>query len=156
MDTAEGSKPQLIIGGMQGIYDKLAPYSYPLVRFFTGILLVPHGGQKLFGWFGGNITATAGFFEKIGLVPGLPLAYLVAATEFFGGLAIALGFLTRIGAAGNVILLAVATFHVHLANGLFWNKGGFEYPLLWMVLCIAIFIKGGGDMSVDRKLGREF
>lgn len=149
-------KPQLIVPGVGRLYEALDPYAYPVMRFFTGILLVPHGGQKLFGWFGGNINATAGFFEKIGLVPGLPLAYLVAATEFFGGLAIALGLLTRIGAAGNAILLAVAAFHVHWANGLFWNKGGYEYPLLWMVLCLCIFIKGGGRLSVDQRLGREF
>ena len=54
------------------------------------------------------------------------------------------------------VLMCVAAFKVHLVNGFFWNKGGYEYPLMWACLCIAIFIRGGGRLSLDAKIGREF
>ena len=46
--------------------------------------------------------------------------------------------------------------HGHLPNGFFWTKGGYEYPLLWAILCAAIAVRGGGALSVDRALGKEF
>ena len=150
------TSPKLIVPAVGPLYERFSGLSYPMIRFFTGLFLMPHGAQKLFGWFGGNIDGTAGFFSKIGLEPALPLAYLVGATEFFGGLFLAIGFLTRPAAAGIAILMAVAAFHVHLPNGFFWNKGGYEYPLLWGLICVAIFFRGGGEMSVDRSVGREF
>lgn len=148
--------PTLIIPGLGGLYDGLKPWAYPILRFFTGLFLVPHGAQKLFGMWGGNIGGTIGFFTKIGLEPATLLAYLVGFVEFFGGLAIAIGVLTRISAAASAILLLVAAFYVHLGNGYFWNKGGYEYPLLWAILMCVIFIRGGGDKSVDKLLGKEF
>ena len=147
---------KLIVPAVGPFYERLSGLSYPMIRFFTGLILMPHGAQKLFGWFGGDITGTAGFFSQIGLEPALPLAYLVGATEFFGGLFLAIGFLTRPAAAGIAILMAVAAFKVHLANGFFWTGGGYEYPLLWGLIALAIFFRGGGEMSVDRAVGREF
>ena len=52
--------------------------------------------------------------------------------------------------------MAVAAFYVHWGNGFFWNKGGYEYPLMWGILALMILIRGAGAYSVDRKLGREF
>lgn len=153
-DTGYGTKP--IIPALGGIHRQGAALSYPIMRFFTGLILMPHGGQKLFGWFGGNIDATAGFFAAKGLEPALPLAYLVGATEFFGGLFLAIGLLTRPAALAVTVLMAVAVFHIHLANGFFWVKGGYEYPLLWGIIAFALALGGGGRWSVDRWLGREF
>ncbi len=127
-----------------------------MIRFFTGLFLMPHGAQKLLGWFRGNIEGTAGFFAKIGLEPALPFAYLVGATEFFGGLFLAIGFLTRPAAAAIAILMAVAAFKVHLANGFFWSNGGYEYPLLWGLIALALALRGGGALSLDKAIGREF
>ncbi len=147
---------QLYFPFMAGFYDKASEWGYPLMRFFTGLILVPHGAQKLFGWFGGGgIGGTAGFFSKIGLEPAFPLAILVASVEFFGGLLLAVGFLTRFVAAAIAIELFVAAFYVHLANGFFWTKGGLEYPLLWALLAVGIFLRGADKFSVDQKLGRE-
>jgi len=154
--TTTAQPEKLIVPAMAGIYDAGSTIAYPLIRFVAGFWLVPHGAQKLFGMFGGNIEGTAGFFSKIGLEPALPLAYLVGCIEFFGGLLIAIGLLTRPAAAAAAIMLAVAAFHVHWPNGFFWTKGGLEYPLMWMFLMIAIFLRGGGKLSVDNTLAKQF
>lgn len=153
--TNESSSTKLIVPALGGLYGSVSGLAYPLVRFSAGLFFMPHGAQKLFGWFGGDIAATAQGFGKLGLEPALPLAYLVGAVEFFGGLAVAIGFLTRPAAVASAILLMVAV-QVHFANGFFWNKGGYEYPLLWAILMIAISFRGGGNLSVDGKIGREF
>ena len=149
---------RLIIPALGPIYDRLRPYAVPLIRVATGLFLMPHGAQKLFGWFGGGgLEGTAGFFAgKLGLEPGMFFAVLVGGTEFFGGLCLAIGFLTRIAAAGVVIQMTVAILLVHLSNGFFWGNSGIEYPLLWGLLALAFVYRGGGEMSVDRKLGWEF
>ena len=148
--------PRPFIPALAPLTRTLAPYGYPLIRFATGIIVVPHGAQKLFGWFGGDINATAGFFSQIGLEPALPLAYLTGAVEFFGGLFLALGLLTRPTAAAIAVLMAVAAFKVHLANGFFWTNGGYEYPLLWGIIALACAFHGGGKLSLDGAIGREF
>ena len=153
--TTQATTTRLFIPALQPLYGGLSALSYPLIRFSAGLFLMPHGAQKLFGWFGGNIEGTAGFFSQIGLEPALALAYLVGAAEFFGGLFLAIGYLTRPAAAAIAILMAVAAFKVHLDNGFFWTNGGYEYPLLWGLIALAIFFRGGGELSLDRKIGRE-
>lgn len=147
-----------IIPALAPIQAKLAVLTYPMIRFFTGLMLVPHGAQKLFGWFGGyGIEGTGGFFaQNLGLEPGIFWAALVGGVEFFGGLFLAVGFLTRPMALAIAILMAVAVFAVHLGNGFFWTNGGYEYPLLWGLIALAIAFRGGAEMSVDRAIGREF
>ena len=149
---------KLIVPAVGPLYERFSGLSYPMIRFFTGLILMPHGAQKLFGMFGGyGLDGTAGYFGgTLGLEPGIFWAALVGGTEFFGGLFLAIGFLTRPAAAGVAILMAVAAFWIHLPNGFFWNAGGYEYPLLWGLIALAIFFRGGGEMSVDRAIGREF
>jgi putative oxidoreductase len=129
--------------------------SWTLIRVATGLILVPHGAQKLFGWFGGGgLTGTAQFFEQnLGLYPGLLFAGAAGLTEFFGGLLLAIGFLTRLSAAAVVAVMAYAALVVHVGNGFFWSNGGYEFPLLWGLVALAIVIRGGGRVSVDRYLG---
>lgn len=149
---------KLIVPAVGPLYERLSGLSYPMIRFFTGLILMPHGAQKLFGMFGGGgLQGTAqGFAQGLGLEPGIFWATLVGGTEFFGGLFLAVGFLTRPSAAGIAILMAVAAFMVHLPNGFFWTNGGYEYPLLWGLIALALFFRGGGELSVDRAIGREF
>jgi putative oxidoreductase len=148
-------RPSLYLPGLAGLYDGLAEWSYPLMRFVVGIMAVPHGMQKMFGAFGGGgLAGTAAYFAKIGLAP--QLGYLVAAIEFFGGLCIALGFLTRPAALAFAIEMAVAALYVHLPNGYFWTKLGVEYPVMWGLLALAIAMRGGGKASVDAAIGKEF
>lgn len=156
MNTTQPSSTRYYVPAVAGLYEGLSGLVYPLVRVVTGLWAMPHGASKLFGWFGGNIEGTAGLFAKLGLEPALPLAYLVGCTEFFGGLLLVLGLWTRPAAAALGILMAVAVFKVHMVNGFFWTKAGYEYPLMWMFLCLAIFIQGGARLSLDRKIGREF
>jgi putative oxidoreductase len=125
-----------------------------MVRIITGLLLIPHGAQKLFGWFGGHgLVATGQFFESaLGMSPGLLWASLAGLAEFFGGLALVLGLLTRPAALAVAVVMAVA-LTVHLPQGFFWNEGGYEYPLMWGILALAIFLRGGGAYSLDARFG---
>ena len=84
----------------------------------------------------------------------LPGTWVLA--EFVGGICVALGLLTRVFSIQLVIILAVATFYIHLPNGFLWIKGGYEYPLLWMLIMIAITFRGGGAFSLDSQLPKEF
>jgi putative oxidoreductase len=92
-----------------------------------------------------------------GLGPDLLLAvaYVVGGVELFGGLMLALGLLTRLAAASIVIEMTVIITMILWPNGYFWTKQGYEYALLWDLLCIAILMRGGGRYSIDRLLPRE-
>ena len=141
-----------IIKALDPIYNVLEPLSYPLIRFVAGAMMVPHGYAKVFG----GIEGTTKFFASVGLEPALILAWYVGLLELVGGVCVAFGFLTRFMSAQLVGLLAVATFYIHLPSGFLWVKGGFEYPLFWMVIMIAITIQGGGKLSVDNLMAKEF
>ena len=134
--------------------DSIGEYlSYPLIRFITGILLIPHGYGKLYKGFNGNLDSLINFLDKEYSNPvftGIFLAYLIALTEFIGGICIALGFFTRIAALSVTIFMAFAV-EQHLEHGFFWREDGYEYPLLWGVLTLAILLKGSGSLSIDKK-----
>ncbi|MFO1152702.1 MAG: DoxX family protein [Rhodospirillales bacterium] len=156
-DGSRGGRPRRIIPALGGLYDALAPLALPMIRLTAGLLLLPHGCQKLFGWFGGKgMQGTADYFASSGFEPGYFWALAVALTEVGGGLCLALGFLTRPAAAAIAGFMAVAVVQAHWPKGFFWTSGGFEYPLLWGVVALAFVILGGGRYSVDRWLGREF
>jgi len=129
-----------------------------VLRVVLGIVFFAHGAQKMLGWFGGyGYTGTMGFFTG-GLHIPAPLAFLAIAAEFFGGIGLLLGLLTRIAAFGITVNMLVAIFTVHLPFGLFANwsgtqKGeGIEYHLLVLAMTAFLMIKGGGALSADRKL----
>lgn len=149
-------RPLPIVPQFARISGQLSPLAEPLLRVTAGLLLVPHGAQKLFGWFGGyGLQATGQFFAaKLGLPASFAL--LAGVIEFAGGIALALGFLTRPVAALVAAVMAVAIVAVHLPAGFFWTGGGFEYPLLWGVVALVFVIRGGGSYSVDALIGREF
>ncbi|HVY99272.1 MAG TPA: DoxX family protein [Dongiaceae bacterium] len=148
-----GAKP--LVPVFATIQNAFRPVADVGVRVATGLFLVPHGAQKLFGWFGGYGPEATGQFFATKL--GLPASFAVLAgvIEFFGGLALALGLLTRPAAALVTGLMAVAIVSVHLPNGFFAMNGGYEYPLLWGILALSYVVKGGGRYSLDAKIGRE-
>jgi len=156
MITTTIATPKPIIPFVGSITAALKPLGEPLVRVTAGLFLMPHGAQKLFGLFGGyGPDATGQFFQaKLGLPPFM--AVLAGAIEFFGGLALALGLLTRPAAALVTGLMAVAILQVHLTNGYFWTDLGYEYPLFWGLVAISFVIRGGGRYSLDNAIGREF
>lgn len=128
-----------------------------LIRVTAGAFLVPHGAQKLFGWFGGyGLEATGQFFQtQLGFANGYLAALGAGSVEFFGGIALALGLFTRASALAIAVLLLVAS-SVHFGAGFFWTDGGWEYPILWAVLALGFVTKGGGKYSLDNAFGIRF
>src|SRR5437773_551609 len=111
-----------------------------ILRLVLGVVFFAHGAQKLLGWFGGpGFSGTMGMFTGYLHIPA-PLAFLAIAAEFFGGLGLILGFLTRIAAFGIAVNMLVAIATVHHSYGFFMNwtgtqKGeGFEYHLLVLAM----------------------
>ncbi len=152
---AQNNNSTLLIPALRGIYDGLDGLAYAALRLCAGAFLMPHGAQKLFGSFGGDPAKTAGFFSAIGIEPAATMVTVVGAIEFFGGLLLALGLLTRPVAVAGAVMLVVAALKVHLSKGFFWTGGGVEYPLLWAMILVFFAVRGGGAFSVDRALGRE-
>jgi putative oxidoreductase len=131
--------------------------AFTILRFVLGVVFFAHGAQKMLGWFGGfGFHATMGFFTHMGMPA--PVAFLVICTEFFGGLGLIVGLLTRVAALGIGGEMIGAIFIVHLPNGFFMNwfgnqKGeGVEYHLLVIAIAAALLLRGGGAFSVDRAL----
>lgn len=128
-----------------------------IVRLALGIVMFPHGAQKLLGWFGGG--GFAGTMQGMTSM-GLPavVVFLVILCEFFGSLSLISGFLGRVGAFGILCVMLGAVFTVHLPNGFFMNwmgnqKGeGYEYHLLAIGMALAIILKGSGAFSIDRSM----
>jgi putative oxidoreductase len=148
---------RLIIPAFGPLYKSLDGISELLLRVVCGGLLIPHGMQKLFGLFGGNIEGTAGFFSNMGLEPAMALAYYIGTLEVVGGILLVIGLFTRLVAVQVLGFMLVAAFWVHWGvGGYFWTDGGLEYPLMWAAVALFLVIRGGGAMSVDAKLGREF
>lgn len=133
--------------------DSAAPL---LARLTLGLVMFPHGAQKMLGWFGGyGFTGTMGFFTETMHIPAL-FAFLAIVAEFAGSLALIAGLFSRVAAFGIASVMIVAIATVHSANGIFMNwygnqKGeGFEYHLLALGLALIVMIYGAGKASLDR------
>ena len=125
-----------------------------IVRVVLGATIAAHGAQKLFGWFGGSgLAGTAGWLESMGFRPARLHASVNGLAEFGGGLSLAFGFLTPLGAAAvaGVMIVAIAT--VHWSNGFFNTSGGYEFNLLIVAASIALASTGPGELSIDRLAG---
>jgi len=147
--------PRPYVPAFSGIYAAFDPIALPLLRLTMGLILVPHGCQKLFGWFGGlGFEKFTDIFDKMGWHPAVFWVALVALTESVGGLLLAFGFLTRFAAAAIVIFMINAVWATS-AKGFFWAQGGMEYPILIGIVALVFLIKGGGRFSVDQALGKE-
>lgn len=123
------------------------------IRLAVGAVMIGHGAQKLFGWWGGHgLQGTANFFaENLGLEPGLLMAALAGGTEFFGGILLILGLLTRPAALLIAGTMAVAILKVH-SDAFFLSSNGMEFALTLLLASVALVIGGAGALSVDRKL----
>ena len=149
--------PSRIIPGLSSIYDCATPMAEALLRVCLGVVLIPHGMQKLFGSFGGmGLNGFAALFDKLGYSPGMFWTVVIGATELIGGILLVLGLLTRITAAAQVIFMLNAIWFTSQTGGFFWNKQGMEFPLLIGAVALYFLCRGGGPYSLDRKLGREF
>ena len=144
-------QPRLIIPVLGVIYRALAPVTEPLIRVVAGGSLAIHGYPILFG----NIGAAAKFLESTGFENGLFWAYVVGGVEFFCGLFLALGLLTRVVAAPIIGFLVIAIVTYHWQFGFGWENRGIEYPLFWSIVTLHFLVRGGGPWSLDALIGRE-
>ena len=128
-----------------------------ILRFVVGLTIAAHGAQKLSGWFGGyGFDGTGQFMETLGFRPGRRHAALAGLTEAGGGVLLALGLLTPLGAALVASVMLVATITVHLKNGFFAASGGYEYNLVLAAAAVSIAFSGPGALSLDALLGYSF
>ena len=152
------SEQKLILPFMAPVYERLDKFAPLVLRLTAGLFLMPHGAQKLFGMFGGyGLDATGQYFaENLGFSNGYLAALGAGGVEFFGGLLLALGLFTRVSAGAVAVLMLVA-MSVHLPAGFFWSSGGYEYPAMWTIVALYFWVKGGGELSLDRLVvGKEF
>jgi putative oxidoreductase len=125
-----------------------------LLRAVVGMTLAAHGAQKVFGWFGGHgLDGTGQFMAMLGFQPGRRHALMAGLAEVGGGVLLALGFLTPVGAALGASVMLVAAVTTHVKNGFFNTGGGFEYNLVLGVSALSIAFIGPGVVSIDALLG---
>jgi putative oxidoreductase len=143
---------RLIFPGLAKLYQQFSPYSYAFMRFSAGAVMVPHGVQKV-------MFASADAYAKNIATHGMPmplvLAYLTFFTELVGAICLAVGLFTRVAAVAMFIEMTVIITIFNWEFGYFWTNRGVEYALLWWLLCLAIFFRGGGKYSLDHLLGKE-
>lgn len=133
-------------------------WTLTIIRTILGVVFFAHGAQKLFGWFGGpGLKETMRtMHDHLGLP--LPLAFAAVATEFFGGVGLIVGLLSRVAAVGIAATMLSAIVMVHGRNGLFMDwfgarkSHGYEYHLLAIALAFVLAVKGSGALSLDRIL----
>lgn len=142
---------QLIIPALGPVYGSLSEFAETLLRVVAGLALVTHGFPKIL-----NPLGPVGLVESLGFFPGPPefWSVLLSLTEFFGGIFIAIGFLTRPAAfAATISLLVTVYFHWILKSE---GYGGAEKSILWVAIMFYFAIRGANSQSVDARLGKTF
>ena len=146
----ERTAPRLLIPQLRPFYERVEPLSWLLIRLTAGLMIIPHGWPKLM--MGVTKTAEMALIKR-GIAPAEPLAVVLITLETLGGLCVALGLFTRFWAAAITIEMLVIVYH-HLPK-FGWTGPGYEYPLMWALVMLAIALRGGGPYSLDRVIGRE-
>ena len=146
------NRQKLYVPAVAGLYESLAPLSYTLIRVALGLILIPHGFNKLF--LADAVPASRNFVN-FGWAYPLAWAYFIGALEFFGGIFLALGLWTRAVALAVTIEMAVISFAVLWPNWS-WGRRGMEYALFMGIVALAIFFRGGGRWSLDNLMRKEF
>jgi putative oxidoreductase len=145
------TEPKLLLPVLQPFYDTVIPLSWLVVRVAVGWNLLVHGYPK---FLNGPSEAALKAYADLGFTPPLYWFWASGSIEFFGGIALILGLFTRFFAAAAAIEMLIITI-VYWGNGFGWMRSGYEYVLLWGLVCFAIALRGGGPYSIDRKIGRE-
>lgn len=144
------SETKLLIPRLKPFYDFVEPLTWVLIRLTVGLMLLPHGIPKLMA----GVSATAAMaLERRGIGAAEPLAVVLMILETVGGLCVALGLFTRFFAAAITIEMSVIAYH-HLPK-FGWTGPGYEYPLMWGLIMLAVALRGGGPWSLDRKIGKQ-
>ncbi|MEU9985471.1 DoxX family protein [Streptomyces sp. NPDC007971] len=127
-----------------------------LLRLGTGGVLVAHGAQKLFGWFGGyGLEGTGQFMESVGYTPGRASATMAGLAEAGGGTLLALGLATPAAGAAAAGAMAGASA-VHKPNGFFAQEGGYEHAATLGLAAAGLAVAGPGRLSLDHASGHVF
>lgn len=142
-------RPRLIIPALGGLYSGLSETVETVLRVVAGVALVTHGFGKIQNPFG-----AAGMVESFGFYPGPLWSLLRSCTEFFGGILLAIGSLTRPAALGGFIVLAVTVYFHWIVKGEGWS--GSEKSILWAAIMLYFVIRGANGQSVDAKIGKQF
>ena len=145
--TPDGQK--LFIPALAPFYARVMDLSWPIIRLTMGGMLLAHGIPK---WQAGAAAFATGSLARRGIEPSLPLAYAVIGIETIGAICIGLGLFTRFFAAAAAVEMLII-FMLYWNNGFSWLNRGYEFALLWGLVCFAIALRGGGPYSLDRKLG---
>jgi putative oxidoreductase len=150
--TSNGTRgePRPLIPALQSFYDRVIPLAWPIVRIAVGWNLLVHGWGKVTRGPGAYVRG----FTEMGFDPALPWVWGGLIIEFGGGIALILGLFTRFFAAAAAIELLIITV-LYWKSGFSWLNRGYEYTLLWGLVCFAIALRGGGPYSLDRKIGIE-
>lgn len=139
----------LIIPGLARVYASLDGVSLLVLRIVLGVALAIHGWPKINDPFG-----AVGMVEQLGFYPGVLFSPLLATTEFFGGILLAIGLLVRPAAAAATFVLLVTVWFHWITLGQGW--AGAEKSIIWAAATSIFLVRGGGGLSLDRKIGREF
>lgn len=127
-----------------------------LLRVAVGGFFIGHGTQKLFGWFGGQgLKNQSEQFENMGLRPGIVHASAAGAAETLGGAGLLLGYRTPLASAGIISVMLTAINRVHLKNGPWAHKGGYEYNVVLAAAAMSLAESGPGGLSLDALRGKE-
>jgi putative oxidoreductase len=144
------SEPRSLLPFLAPFYQRAIPLSWLVIRAACGWNLAVHGWGKVSRGPSAYINA----FVQSGFDPALPWVWAAMIIEFGSGIALILGLFTRFWAAAAAVELLVITIG-YWSTGFAWLQRGYEYTLLWGLVCFAIALRGGGPYSLDRKIGVE-
>lgn len=148
MTDLTSTRPPAMLPALQRFYLPLDTTAETLLRVVAGILLVTHGYGKIINPFG-----AAGMVESLGFYPGVFWSPLLSATEFFGGILIAIGLFTRPASFAAMIVLLVTVYFHGIVTG--EGLGGAEKSILWAAIFFFFAIRGSNAQSVDAKIGKQ-
>lgn len=145
---------------MKALFEKVtqsnAGFGALALRIPISVIFMAHGAQKLFGVFGGyGLEGTGQWMESIGLAPGFLMALLAGSAEFFGGIFLLLGILTRPTAIALAGTMIVAIFSVHFENGLFMSNNGYEFALALLAASVSLAFSGSGKVAIDNLISEK-
>lgn len=147
--STPSAEPRLIVPTLNRIYALGRPLAETAMRVFAGIALIIHGWPKI-----QDPMRMVGMVEGLGFAPGAFWSPLLSVTEFFGGILLALGLLTRPAAFATMIVLLTTVYAHWVAMGQGWS--GAELSILWSTILLYFVMAGGNRFSVDAIIGRQF
>ena len=153
MNGRAGSDPRPIIPALGQHYGLASDLAYLIVRVTAGVFVFVHGWIKVTAMTHAGLT---GYFAKLGIEPASFWAYYIPFNETIVALLVTIGLLTRPAALLLIIEFIVLILVVHVPRGYSAAVNGWEFPLFWLLVLIAILLRGGGPYSVDRMIGKEF